>query len=95
MFKDPKIRAQEQAIQVIASTALPVPFTGPSVRPWAVEIILYVDSARRFDIDNTAKILLDSLNGGVWKDDSQVVRLTITKILRASSTRTEVKLEEL
>lgn len=31
------------------------------------------------DLDNIAKIILDSLNGIAYKDDSQVVELTITK----------------
>jgi len=33
----------------------------------------------RGDIDNIAKAVLDSLNGKLWKDDSQIVRLHVTK----------------
>lgn len=31
------------------------------------------------DADNCAKLYLDSLNGIIWRDDSQVVDLTVTK----------------
>lgn len=31
------------------------------------------------DVDNTVKGIFDALNGIVWKDDSQVVRLFVTK----------------
>lgn len=33
----------------------------------------------RQDADNLAKSVLDSLNGVAWEDDSQVVRLVVTK----------------
>lgn len=31
------------------------------------------------DVDNTCKLVSDAFNGIVWKDDSQVVSLTVTK----------------
>jgi Holliday junction resolvase RusA-like endonuclease len=31
------------------------------------------------DLDNCAKLVADALNGLVWKDDSQIVRLTVSK----------------
>lgn len=31
------------------------------------------------DIDNIAKVILDALNGIAYRDDTQVVRLTVTK----------------
>ena len=39
----------------------------------------YIRPTKRPDIDNIAKIILDALNGIAYKDDSQVVKLTIEK----------------
>jgi len=38
---------------------------------------LFMPDKRRRDIDNYNKILLDSLTGIVWEDDSQIDILTI------------------
>ena len=43
-----------------------------------------VTSKRYGDIDNLAKAILDGLNGVVWKDDSQIVNLQVTKNLDAT-----------
>lgn len=46
------------------------------------------------DLDNIAKIILDSLNGIAYKDDSQVVMLTVAKYY-SENPRVEVILEGL
>lgn len=43
-----------------------------------VEVILYPPDARRRDLDNYMKCLLDALtHAGVWEDDSQIDQLCI------------------
>ena len=37
------------------------------------------------DIDNLAKSILDGMNGVVWKDDSQIVSLHVTKVYASGS----------
>ncbi len=45
-----------------------------------MDVDLYPPSKRRYDVDNTAKALLDALtHAGIWQDDSQVFRLCLTK----------------
>ena len=47
------------------------------------DVSIWIESAgtvRRFDVDNVAKACLDALTGAVWRDDSQVVRLTVEKV---------------
>lgn len=47
------------------------------------EVTIWIESAgsvKRFDVDNVAKACLDALTGAVWRDDSQVVRLTVEKL---------------
>lgn len=50
--------------------------------------------AKKPDTDNIAKIILDSLNGLAYHDDSQVVELRISK-LYAEEPRVEVELEDI
>ena len=48
--------------------------------PVSVSIEVFPPDARRRDLDNTLKSLLDALqHGGVYEDDSQVARLEITR----------------
>ena len=45
-----------------------------------VTIELYPPDGRRRDVDNSLKCLLDSLtHAGLYGDDSQIIRLTVTK----------------
>lgn len=45
-----------------------------------VTIDLHVTTARRFDLDNAAKLVLDALNGIAWDDDSQVSELHVRRV---------------
>ena len=44
-----------------------------------VEILVVPGSARRQDVDNIAKSVLDGAIGILWKDDAQVEKLTIER----------------
>lgn len=49
--------------------------------PFAVAIwIEQPEQGRKLDCDNVAKACLDALTGVVWRDDSQVVRLSAEKV---------------
>jgi Holliday junction resolvase RusA-like endonuclease len=47
------------------------------------------------DVDNIAKIILDSLNGIAYKDDSQVVELRVNKRFTEGMERVEFELKEI
>lgn len=46
------------------------------------------------DLDNVAKIILDSLNGIAFNDDTQVVILSLMRLYTDGQERVEFKLEE-
>jgi crossover junction endodeoxyribonuclease RusA len=66
----------KEAYQLSAKTQWKLPILNCELE---VRINLYFKDKRRRDIDNWNKIVLDSLTGIVWKDDSQIVKLTIEK----------------
>lgn len=51
----------------------------PTTDPVILEALLFFGTKRRQDIDNYNKILLDSLTGILWEDDSQIVELHLVK----------------
>ena len=57
----------------------------------AVTIRLYPPDRRKFDIDNRCKALLDTLSkAGIFEDDSQVDRLTVSREAPEKGGRVEV-----
>ena len=50
---------------------------------------------RSIDIDNLLKSLLDSLEGVVFENDSEVYELQVTKVSDTGVSRTSVKIEQL
>ena len=58
------------------------------------EELLYSEYTKKPDADNIAKIILDSLNGLVYKDDNQVAELLVLKQY-GDENRIIVELEEI
>lgn len=57
---------------------------------FALYVYFYMKTARRNDIDNLIKLVMDAMNGMVYKDDSQVVEITARVVRGNSSPRTEL-----
>jgi len=55
-----------------------------------VYIKLYFGTKRKADIDNFGKLLLDSLTGIVWEDDSQIQKMTVEKHYDKLNPRIEI-----
>jgi len=67
----------------------------PMIGQLHMEIELYPPDRRRRDIDNSQKALLDALqHGGLYADDSQIVKLNTEKRGVVPGGRTIVRLEE-
>ncbi len=61
---------------------------GPDYRSYAVQIwIEGLGRNDRIDADNVAKACLDALTGLLWRDDRQVVGLSIEKLFETGTPR--------
>ena len=78
----------EQRAMTYAREAWPRRAVAGSV---SVRIRFFVPDARRRDVDNLAKGVLDSLNGIIWRDDSQVTGMELLKAIDRENPRTEVE----
>lgn len=68
-------RFRQRVVAILASRRVQ-PLTGSL----AVDVEVFPPDNRRRDIDNVQKALLDALqHGGAYEDDSQIVRLAISK----------------
>lgn len=63
----------------------------PTAENIELVVRLYFDNKRTHDIDNYNKLLLDSMKGIVFEDDSQIQRLTIEKSYDKGRPRIEVE----
>ncbi len=63
------------------------PITGHVI----VEADFYLGNKRRCDADNLLKLFMDSANGIVWKDDSQVIEIHVSKHVDREQPRSEVR----
>jgi len=68
----------------------------PSAKDFEVNAVAYISPTKDMDVDNLAKSYLDGLNGVVWIDDKQVVKLTVEKrfVFRAEEQRSEIEIKE-
>jgi crossover junction endodeoxyribonuclease RusA len=64
----------------------------PHVGPVVVTVTAY-RPARRGDLDNTLKVLLDALRGAAYQDDSQVVELHAMRFDDKANPRVVVSVE--
>ncbi len=65
----------------------------PLVGNLSIYIELYFGTKRKHDIDNYGKILLDSLSGIVYKDDSQIVDMRVIKKYDKNKGRIEIDID--
>lgn len=64
------------------------------VRPLAGNVVVSLTvyrPAKRGDLDNTAKVLLDAMNGIAWTDDKQIVELHLYRNEDKKNPRVEVE----
>jgi|TARA_Y100000310_G_scaffold338926_1_gene429993 crossover junction endodeoxyribonuclease RusA len=63
--------------ETIRNTLEVLPLWGGDIE---VKLWLFFGDKRRRDIDNYNKIILDAMEGLIYKDDTQIVKITINKL---------------
>lgn len=62
--------------------------------PIEIKIELFFGDLRKRDWDNYNKIIMDSFNGIVWEDDSQIIKGTVIKNYSKENPRIEIEIDE-
>jgi Holliday junction resolvase RusA-like endonuclease len=109
-FDPEKSRAYKEQVRIIAKAKNPVTAMAGAVRmtvdiyrtiprSWPKKKQLLAEEGKllptnRPDVDNYAKAIKDALSGVVYEDDSQVVRLTVSKQY-GREPRAEIEVEEI
>lgn len=89
-FTPATTRSYERTVALLAQAA----GARPTKSPVRVHLRIYLPNARRVDIDNLAKAILDGLNGVAFADDSQVCDLRVEKDIDRAHPRAWVRIEE-
>lgn len=82
----------EKPLSLLVEIYLPIPPSWPK-RKQESAALGQMRPTSRPDIDNYLKAILDGLNGIVWRDDSQIVRVTACKAYSITP-RIDVLVEE-
>lgn len=68
-------------------------FPRPKAKTWKTKPMTREPHTARPDCDNCAKATLDALNGIAWRDDSQIHKLSIRKLIAAGDEQPRVIVE--
>jgi Holliday junction resolvase RusA-like endonuclease len=89
-----KIRDYEAALKAFAKKIMKKEKKRPTKKLVKIKIVYYYGTKRRKDLLNLPKTSCDSLNGVVYKDDSQIHQATIRKKLDRKNPRVHIVVEE-
>ena len=65
----------------------------PTAEPVVMTINFYYGDKRKRDVHGSLKALMDAMEGYIYQDDSQVIKLTITKAYDKNNPRAEVEVD--
>ena len=88
-YVDKRTLEYQRAVRLAATVHTPKGWSKEGAM--MVVIRSYTKTARRVDVDNLAKSVLDAMNGVAYGDDSQVVDLQATKAVDRARPRVEVE----
>lgn len=87
----PSLQA-EQRMREAARSAWAGHYMKPYLGQVAVELVFWLPTKRRLDLDNLVKLVTDALMPDVLKDDSQISSLGARKAYSSTEPRTELQL---
>lgn len=67
----------------------------PLIGPLKLQIGFWWPDRRKHDLDNGLKLLLDSMTGILWDDDSQIREMGLSKATDKENPRIEIEVVEL
>lgn len=81
-FTPARIKAWQSDVGWTAQLAMrALGLVDPIAESLTVELTFFLKDARRVDLDNLAKCAQDGMNGVVWEDDQQNIRLVLDKYI--------------
>lgn len=95
MYMSKEAKEIKESYQWQAKNQIGVRTEYPLSTPLEININLFFGTKRKYDIDNFGKLLLDSLTGIVWQDDSQIGKMTIIKHYDKERPRIVIQVAEL
>ncbi len=88
-YADPRVVAWQNAVGITANQHCQEMTTARL----SVELNFYLSNNRVVDLDNLSKGVLDGLKGIAFKDDSQVVKLVLSKVVDKNNPGVNVKIK--
>jgi crossover junction endodeoxyribonuclease RusA len=91
VYTPSKTSSYERTVKVhaLAAVARASWRRAPGAR-YAVDLVVYFPDARRRDLDNVCKSILDGCNGVVFADDSEVDEVRVLRAIARAHPRVEV-----
>jgi crossover junction endodeoxyribonuclease RusA len=95
VYTPKKTKAYERKVALIATIARQSAHRKPFTGPVGISVVLRFKTKRRIDLDNCLKALMDSLNGVLYADDSQVMEMQVSKVIGSDEPGAHVVVTEL
>ena len=91
MYIDKRFLDYKTSVETIARDYAAEHDITPTDSMVEVKADFYFGTRRRKDLPNAGKLEFDALNGIIWEDDSQIVKLSTEKRYDKENPRTEIK----
>jgi Holliday junction resolvase RusA-like endonuclease len=95
VYTPKKTATYERKVALLATIARQGAHRKPFTGPVGISAVFRFGTKRRIDIDNVLKAVLDSLNGILYEDDSQVMEIQVRKVMGSDEPGAHIVVTEL